>query len=206
MSMRLAHQLGAAVVFTLFISASATQAQTPYGNFEVQLGAVFPANPLLSERSAHVQRSPGGSIGFLLYSTLDDVVGLRFRGELGFHFVETAVPFSRSRESRKEYAVGVDAIPRFTRVVVRDLEARFYAGVGARLVPDFGDDVTVLGYGGYFDRPPNGAGAGATARAGWFFRRASQASLLRFDLSYQVGQMSGTLLHEVQFRVGFGSY
>jgi hypothetical protein len=188
--------------------ATNARAQVQYGAFELQMGVYVPTTPMLREQSAHVQRSPGGSIGLLVYSYLENPVGFRVRSDFAFGKMQTSSSGFQHTEMLKDLSVGLDAVPRFARIGVKGLEARLYVGAGLRVIIDGADDVTIVEGTGVFNALdlPSGNTVGLVGRAGWFIRRPTRGVLLSLDLAYQIGDVSGFVQHDLQFRIGLGSY
>jgi hypothetical protein len=162
---------------------------------------------MLGERTAHVQRSPGVSIGLLVYSYLENPVGFRVRADFAVGQMQTSTPGYQHTEMLKDLSVGLDAAPRIARISVKDFEARFYVGVALRAIIDGADDVTLAAQSGVVDPRdlPSGNTVGVVGRAGWFIRRPSRGAPLSIDLGYQIGDVGGFVQHDLQFRIGMGS-
>ena len=200
---------GIGLMFSIPFGAGC-DAQTLEPPVELQLGVQIPTGPLYRDQFTYVRRSTGASMGLMMYSYPQNPLSFRMRGDAALHYLETTEASFADSDVIMEFSIGVDAIPEITRISVRDLEARFYAGFGLRLMVGPGDDVVVLdGSGGPGSTSTwryAGDGFGVVGRAGWYIRRASKASLLRLDVGYQIGEANTVIQHEIVIRVGIGGY
>jgi hypothetical protein len=188
----------------LCFAATPSPAQSASKPFEFQIGAHVPLSSVRYTGEDVVARSPAVSLGVLLYSDLEYPVGFRLRADIAFSKVTSEVAALGRSTRQSEYALGIDASPRFSRVAVRGAEARFYAGTALRLVYIRSADCTVISASGgpwCSDTRLLGSAIDVVGRAGWFIRRERKASMVRLDVAYQYGR-SATLQHELLIRVG----
>jgi hypothetical protein len=197
---------------TLVLSASGADisAQASYSPLEFQFGVQLPFGLLYRDQFTRIKRGPGPNFGLMLYSRPELPMLIRLRGDFAATSLAIADAQYPHSLSIKEFSLGVDAAPRIIRISVRDVEARFYAGVALRVMGSGGDDVTVLedrpgGFPSASALPYDVGGFGAVGRAGWFVRRASKPSPFRLDLGYQIGEVNGVIQHDLLLRVGVGS-
>jgi hypothetical protein len=196
---------GCAVTGALITPGDA-RSQAVYQTFEFQLGVQIPTTSMVRSDVALVQRDPGGTIGFVFYSTRDDPVGIRLRGDFAFSKMHTTVGEFRASELLKEFFAGADVVPRKLRLAVRGIEARFYAGAAFHVILASRDEVTVDNeFTRIYRTLPTGATFGVVGRAGWFMRRTTRVAPLRLDLAYQIGDVSGYIQHDLVFRIGVGN-
>jgi hypothetical protein len=188
------------------IVVAPANAQAAGTTLELQIGAQFSTRPLLSERSLHVQRSPGASVGLLVYSNMERLIGLRVHADFAMNALQTRVDGNDGTLALQEYVFGIDAAPRFARIEVRNIEARLYAGAAVRDIGGGGDMLVLQSLdashvAGHFSSPATHV----VGRAGVFARRIKPA-LLRLDVGYQVARFGGNMQYDVLIRIGVGGY